>query len=403
MKVKKIIAVLLAAVMVFAVAITASAEEKTLKVGVACNATGWFADFDANNWEELVIYADMLNEEGGIKIGEDNYKIELVQADGQSDFAGMPTACMMLVDEGVDFVIETNDFWMVDGNQILKDAGILTLSGYPDFATGFWTDADGNVNDCLVSCANGAANDVVALLTELGEIYPEAHTIMYVCNADGTEGVKYDYVKSVCEAMGYDLLEQYEVYDSSAPDMTAIAQKIAAADPDAYIGQGVISCIGQLVAALQDYDQETICLASCGQSIDVLASIIGDQSKCNKIISVGIGFDKEKNTELMNTIYDKLIDKFDEATAHSFTGNFVNCLKVYKEIVEKTGTTDKDAFLEYWANAETLPTLYSDNAHLGGKESFGLDFNRMVVNLTPISTLDGGVGTFLGWYQFDVK
>ena len=403
MKVRKIIAVLLAAVMVFAIAITASAEEKTLKVGVACNATGWFADYDANCWEELVIYADMLNEEGGIKVGDDNYKVELVLADGQSDFAGMPTACMDLIDKGVDLVIETNDFWMVDGNQLLKDAGILTLSDYPDFATGFWTDANGNVNDCLVSCANGAANDIVALLTTLGEVYPDAHTIMYVCNADGTEAVKYQYVKSVCDAMGYELLEQYEVYDSSAPDMTAIAQKVAAADPDAYIGQGVISCIGQLIAALQDYDPDCICLASCGQNIEVLANIIGDSTKCNKIISTGIGFDKEKNPELMNVIYDKLVEKFDEATANSWAGNMVNCLKVYKDIVEKIGTIDKDAILDYWKNAETLSTVYSDEAHLGGKESFGLDFNRMIVNPTPISTLDNGVATYLGWFQFDVK
>ncbi|MBQ9030483.1 MAG: ABC transporter substrate-binding protein [Parasporobacterium sp.] len=403
MKLRKVFAVLLAAVMVFAIAMTASAEEKTLKVGVAVNATGWFADFDANNWEELVIYADMLNEEGGLHVGDDTYKIELVQADGQSDFAGMPTACMDLIDKEVDFVIETNDFWMVDGNQLLKEADILTLSCYPDFATGFWTDADGNVNDCLLSCANGAANDIVALLTELGEMYPDAHTVMYVCNADGTEGVKYEYVKKVCEEMGYELLEQYEVYDSSAPDMTAIAQKVAAADPDAYIGQGVISCIGQLIAALQDYDPDCICLASCGQSVEVLASIIGDSTKCNKIISTGIGFDKEKNTELMNTIYDKLMDKFGPETANSWAGNFVNCMKVYKEIVEEIGTIDKDAIIDYWKNAETLSTVYSDEAHLGGKESFGLDFNRMIVNPTPISTLDGGVGTFLGWYQFDVQ
>ena len=403
MKLKKLAAVILAAVMVLAIAITASAEEKTLKVGVACNATGWFADYDANNWEEIVIYADMINEAGGIQVGEDTYKVELIQADGQSDFASMPVACMDLIDKEVDVVIETNDFWMVDGNQMLKDAGILTLSGYPDFATGFWTDADGNVNDCLLSCANGAANDMNALLEQCKEIYPDAHTLMFVCNSDGTEEIKYAYLKEIAEAQGYELLDQYEIYDSSAPDMTAVAQKVAEADPDAYIGQGVISCIAQLHAALQDYDPECICLASCGQSIDVFATLVGDETKCNKVISTGIGFDEEKNTELMNTIVNKLLEKFDAQTAYSFAGNFVNCLYEYKCIVEEIGTIDKDAIIEYWKNAETLKTLYTDAANLGGTESFGLDFDRMVVNPTPISTLDNGVGTFLGWYQYDVK
>ena len=400
---KKFLAILLASVMVFAISITAFAEEKTLKVGVACNATGWFADYDANNWEELVIYAEMINEEGGIQVGEDNYMVELVQADGQSDFASMPVACMDLIDKEVDLVIETNDFWMVDGNQMLKEAGILTLSGYPDFATGFWTDADGNVNDCMVSCANGAANDMNALLAQCKEKYPDVHTLMFVCNSDGTEELKYAYLKGLVEDYGFELLEQYEIYDSSAPDMTAVAQKVAEADPDAYIGQGVISCIAQLHAALQDYDPECLCLASCGQSIDVFAMLIGDETKCNNVLSTGIGFDEEKNTELMNTIVNKLLEKFGPETAYSFAGNFVNCLYEYKCIVEEIGTIDKEAFLEYWENAETIKTLYSDEAHLGGQESFGLDFNRMVVNPTPISSLNDGVGTFEGWFQYDVK
>ncbi|MCF0229164.1 MAG: ABC transporter substrate-binding protein [Parasporobacterium sp.] len=400
---KKFLAVLLAGILVLGIAMTASAEEKTLKIGVACNATGWFSSFDANNWEELVIYVDMLNEAGGLQIGEDTYKIELVLGDGQSDFAGMPTACMDLVDKGVDVVFETNDFWMVDGNQILKDAGILTLSGYPDFAPGFWTDADGNVNDCMVSCANGAANDVVALFSQCKELYPDVKTVMFVANDDGAQAVRYEYIKKVGEELGFEVLEQYEAYDSSSPDMTAIAQKVAAAAPDAYIGQGVILNICNLHSALADIAPEIVCLASCGKSADTVAAIIGDESKCNNIITVGPGFDKEKNTELMNTIFDALMEKFGAETAYNFSGNFVNCMVTYKYIVEQTGTTDKEAFLEFWKNAETLPSLYSDAAHLGGQESFNLDFNRMIVAPTPISVLQDGVGTFLGWYQYDVK
>jgi len=379
-------------------------ENETLKVGVLCCATGWFSAYDANNWAEIQIAADQINNEGGIQIGDKAYNVELILADGQSDNDGFVTAAYDLVDNQVDYVIETNDFWCVGANEILKDAGIVTLSGYPDFAPGFWTDASGNVNEYLVSCCNGAANDVIALLDQCKQNYPDVKTVMFVPNDDGTQAVRYEYVKGVAEEMGFTVLDDYVAYDSANPDMTAISQKVIAADPDAIIGQGVISTICMLHSAIMDVDPDMVTLASAGVSGDVCKAIIGDESKCNNFMSTGPSpMDPSVNTERMNAIVAAVQEQYDAETAASFAGNFVNALYEMKYVLEQTGTTDKQAFLDYWTTAETIPTLYTDAAVLGGKETFNLDANRMVCNPTPITILKDGNVEFLGWFQYSIK
>jgi branched-chain amino acid transport system substrate-binding protein len=378
--------------------------ENTLRIGVLCCATGWFSQFDANNWAEVQILADMINEEGGIQIGDESYQVELVLADGQSDNDGFGTAAMDLVDEGVDYVIETNDFWCVGANEILKGAEIVTLSGYPDFAPGFWTDADGNVNEYLVSCNNGAANDVIALLDQCKQNFPEVQTIMFVPNDDGTQAVRYEYVKEVAEGMGFTVLDDYVAYDSANPDMTAISQKVIAAGPDAIIGQGVISTICMLHSAIMDVNPDIVTLASCGISGEICKAIIGDESKCKNFMSTGPSpLDASVNTDIMNAIVAGVMEQYDAETAANFTGNFADALYEMKAVFEAIGTTDKAAFLEYWTTAEGIPSIYNDIAPLGGKETFNLDANRMVCNKTPITILKDGDWEFLGWFQYEVK
>ena len=73
---------------------------------------------------------ELLNEAGGITIGDDTYMLDVVVADGQSDTEGMRSAAMLLVEENVDFVIETNDFLIVSAQDIFEKAELLHISSY---------------------------------------------------------------------------------------------------------------------------------------------------------------------------------------------------------------------------------------------------------------------------------
>ena len=369
-------------------------ETKTLKVGTVLNETGWFSSFDLNALYEIQTYAALLNEKGGVQIGDDTYMIEIVNADGQSDNDGIRSACIQLVDEGVDFVIETNDFWVSGANDVFEDAGILYACMYVDFDPNFWPETQYAIATC-----NGAANDLNALLIQCREQYPDAKSLLFVANDDGLQDLKYEYVQGLCDKYGFELLEETVIYSPDNPDMSSIATQVAALQPDAIIGTGVIVNICNLYKEMQNQGcEDMICLASCGKSADTFISLLGEEY-ANNLISTGQGFDPADNTEEFNELYARIIEEYGEETAANWTGNTVNALYEVLYVMQQVGTTDAAAVLEYWKSAETIPCLYGEG-NLGGMETYGLDFNGFNVLPTPISVCKDGVGEFLGWFNY---
>ena len=64
------------------------AELKTLKVGCIMPFTGPAALWGQNIRPGMEIYADLINEDGGLKVGNDKYKIEMFFKDGFATGAG---------------------------------------------------------------------------------------------------------------------------------------------------------------------------------------------------------------------------------------------------------------------------------------------------------------------------
>jgi len=84
---------------------TGSAKEqagpvKTLKVGCIMPFTGPWGLYGKALEPGIQIYADLLNEDGGVKIGKDTYKIEMVFVDDAGDPKRGPVAAQELIQKG---------------------------------------------------------------------------------------------------------------------------------------------------------------------------------------------------------------------------------------------------------------------------------------------------------------
>ena len=90
----------------------APAGDNVLRIGALINTTGWFASIDYNNQIEMETLCKYYNDQGGIDIGGTKYQLELVVEDGGSDAEGIRSAAQRLVDQGIQYVVETNDFWV---------------------------------------------------------------------------------------------------------------------------------------------------------------------------------------------------------------------------------------------------------------------------------------------------
>ena len=79
-----------------------AAEQKTLKIGCIMAFSGAAAMYGERGRRAADVYIDLINEDGGVKIGNDTYKVELTWADDAWTPAGAAAAARKLIyDNGV--------------------------------------------------------------------------------------------------------------------------------------------------------------------------------------------------------------------------------------------------------------------------------------------------------------
>ena len=76
---------------------TAASEAKTLKIGALFGVTGFFAVREVPGYNRLKIAADMINEQCGITVDGQEYKIEIVLEDCKSAMDGVTAAGNKLI------------------------------------------------------------------------------------------------------------------------------------------------------------------------------------------------------------------------------------------------------------------------------------------------------------------
>ncbi|MBN1376170.1 MAG: ABC transporter substrate-binding protein [Dehalococcoidia bacterium] len=109
---KKVVTCLILVLIVISVAACTAApaaapeEVKTLKIGSVMPFSGPGAQWGLQVRPVLEIYADEINKDGGIKVGDDMYKVELYFADGSMNPASDAAAARSLVyDKGVRAIV----------------------------------------------------------------------------------------------------------------------------------------------------------------------------------------------------------------------------------------------------------------------------------------------------------
>ena len=118
-----------------------SGEMKTLKIGTIMSQTGPLAILGLTFTRGWDLYADDVNNAGGVKIGNDTYTIEFIHEDSKGSAEGAGTAASKLVNQDkVDMVIGgILESEMAAINQVTEAAGIIYVmanANIPGVASG---------------------------------------------------------------------------------------------------------------------------------------------------------------------------------------------------------------------------------------------------------------------------
>jgi ABC-type branched-subunit amino acid transport system substrate-binding protein len=345
-------------------------KRDTLKIGALLHQTGWFATVDMTNYYEFNAMIDYINNElGGWQIGDTIYTLEAVHADGQSDPEALRTAALSLVDAGVKFVVETNDFWVISCEDIFEDYGVMHASAYCTLVPEYM----GSQNPLAFTGSNGTVGDYGTAFAVISEYYPEVKSVVMVENDNGLADQAMEVLKSYGEMYGIEVLDQNIIYPGDTTDFSSVALQIMESGADCFLGNGTPSAYGAILKEVRANGSDVVCACIQGKPATMLMEYAGPDASYNAF-TLGLSTresDRSMNTDVLNGVVDKVRELYGQETASNFDGAACNTLYIMLQAMQKAGSTDPYEVVKAWESMETVETIYGTGV-AGGEKTYGI-------------------------------
>jgi|GEM_PF-1738742 len=339
----------------------------TIKIGLLLNVTGWFASNDLSNLYESQAFVDVINSQGGWDVDGQKYKLELVISDIQSDFGNVNSAAMYLIDQGVDFVVETLDFFISGAAPLFEEKGVMNVCM---LSTGDPTFPDPNCPHSFLAGLNGTANQTLMGVRMMTENFPDVKTAVYTENDNGSNQATWDLLNKACEQYGITLLPNSVLYPGDSPDLAAVALQLVNSGADGILTQGSFDAMGSILKEVRnlgsDMPMDMFGLIS-PEMITQSAGADNAYNFCNLMYSQA----PEDNIDIYNQMRAQVVKDHGEDAAVNTVGAFVNAEYVLLNMISMAKSLDVDTVMNTWTNATSVDTLYGPGT-IGGAETYGM-------------------------------
>ncbi len=376
----------------------APADLKTdvLPVGLMVNTTGWFAGVDTPNYNEFGAMVKYINDNGGWQVGDTVYTLEPVIVDGQSDYPALRTAAMSLVDAGVKFVVETNDFWVNSCADVFEDEGILHASAYcVSNNTGYLIPE----NALAFTGTNGSIGDLRACFTTLNELYPDVKTVAFSNDDNGSTDETYALLEEIAKDYGLEMVGKV-VYPGETTDYSSYAQQLVDTGADAFVGNGTPNAYGAILKAMRALGDDMVMACAQGKPVSMVMEYAGADAS-NGGFTIGASTrasDAGENTDVFNGLVEVVRSEYGEDAASTFDGAAANTLYIMLQMMQKAESIDPADVAAAWEAGGKVDTLYG-TATIGGTETYGVE-NHAVGHPRPVSIMNPEAEDgweFAGW------
>lgn len=370
-----------------------AASAKVLKIGSVMPLSGpqgsvglaWARGYD--------IAADIINEEGGVRVGDEVYRIEVINEDSKMNPEAAASGATKLVhQDGVKFVIgEIIDpsgeaiYGVTAPAKAMHISSFLNIPGGP---------ADVSPNRPLkvrLGIHNGLAHPIV--YDYLVKAYPNVKTVVLAEMDIGLDPVLEDR-KAVAEKHGIKVLGT-KVYPIESFDLYPLYTQVLSLNPDAIdIGNSPIEHAIMHVKAARELGFKGPLFHHSPADPGTVLRAVGPE-KSGDFFGAGLDITSPNVTPEMKKVLEKWKAKYSE--------DFVSdCLLAYDVVwtlvqgVQKARSTDPEAVLKALEGMNQPGSLKSvfGSAQLGGAKTFGVD--RVLVRPIPVSVIKNGKVELVG-------
>jgi branched-chain amino acid transport system substrate-binding protein len=360
--------------------------DKVVKIGFLAPLTGEVAAWGKPGLDGCQIWADWVNAAGGVKIGEDNYKVEFVAYDDEYDPGKARTGAVKLIKEdGVQFIMMLGgDPW--PGVSPVSDKEKML------FSTLLPSDLTPETKLLVAPCEVHPIYNVTGV-EWLAENKPDLKTAVIVAQDDSLGKPSVATYLAAFEAAGIKVLGDPIFFDPATTDFAPIMSKMLALKPD-------IICLDTCYADyVHPLTEQAFQQGFKGQMISCTADFYQKMiEKTSKEFMEGFIFqfpdfddpalnEPHVNFKKPNEFYAEYVKRFGAAEWSAVSWEYASIMDLWSDAASKAGTTAPEAVLTAMKEGGKGKQAFGE-AVWWGKELFGID--NALVGVWPVVVIEGG-------------
>jgi len=339
MKLTRIWGVVVAAFIVSIVAGTAFAQEKVLKIGQLGVMSGPAASWGLVNKYCIQAAAEMINEEGGVEIDGEKYKIELVSIDDKMDpklaVSGMER---LVYQEKVKYIVGPNvDTTAASVVPVIEAGGAINIP-YA-FSKALYSPPHGN--SILGMIASYQAGPVIYKYLKENK---GVKSISFIARNDSDPLNQRDEGVEAAKKLGLNIISSTDTYEPGTTDFFPVMSKVVKGNPDLIVLSGVAPADAPLlIKAARELGYKGLLSTETAQDIKILNEVAGQYAE--GFISVGGASTPEIQSDYMK----KFVERYKKVAGewNDEAGTKVYALQMILYTLQKAGKsalTDVEAF-----------------------------------------------------------
>ena len=222
--------------LVFAGGQEEAAAEKVVKIGCSVSMSGKMAPEGTNVKRGVELWEEYVNSKGGIKVGSDMYKVEVVYYDDKSD-AGTGTKLTekLITEDKVDFLFGPFSSGITFATTAIGEKyDVITVAPEAN-ATKVYERGYKNVFSILPP-APALTQPIFEMIDSL-DLDPEPKTVAIIVSNDLFPLSCAEGALKMCEELGLEVV-LYEKYPADATDVSALLSLVKDKNPDIFLTSG---------------------------------------------------------------------------------------------------------------------------------------------------------------------
>lgn len=359
---------------------------KVVKIGFLAPLTGAVAAWGKPGLDGLQIWADWVNADGGIKIGDDVCKIEFVAYDEEYDPSKARTGAVKLIKEDdVKFIMMLGGDPWPGASPVAEKEKMLVSTLLP-------SDLSPETTMLVAPCEVHPIYNVTGV-EWLAENKPNLKTAVICAQDDSLGKPSVATYLAAFEAAGIKVLGDPIFFDPATTDFAPIMSKMLALKPD-------IICLDTCYADyVHPLTEQAFQQGFKGQMISCTADFYPKMiEKTSKEFMEGFIFqfpdfddpalnEPHVNFRKPNEFYAEYVKRFGEGEWGAVSWEYASIMDLWSDAAQRADTTDPEAVLTAMKVGGTGKQAFGD-AEWWGKELFGID--NALVGLWPVVVIEDG-------------